>query len=78
VKLTLSVDEEVFQKAHKHAERLGTSVDQLVREYLEHLAGKPDPEADVAEFKRLSAIAKGNSGEWKFDRDELHDRAGLR
>jgi antitoxin component of RelBE/YafQ-DinJ toxin-antitoxin module len=70
----LSVDEEVLQKARRRAEALGTSLNQLVRDYLEQLAGNTDPHADAAEFERLSRLAKAISREWKFDREELHSR----
>ena len=72
--VTLSVDDEVIREARRHAEALGTSVNQLVREYLEHLAGKTDPHAGAAEFERLSRLAWGNSRGWKFNREELHER----
>jgi hypothetical protein len=72
--LTLSVDDEVILHARRHAEALGTSVNQLVREYLEHLAGKTDPNDDAKEFERLSRLARGDSRGWKFNREELHDR----
>jgi antitoxin component of RelBE/YafQ-DinJ toxin-antitoxin module len=72
--LTLSVDDEVVQQARHRAEALGTSVNQLVREYLEQLAGKSDPQADAEEFARLSRLAQGDSAGWKFNREELHDR----
>jgi hypothetical protein len=72
--LTLSVDDEVVAKARRHAEAVGTSVNQLVREYLERLAGKTDPAAAAKEFKRLSRLGKGRSGGWKFNRDEIHER----
>jgi hypothetical protein len=72
--LTLSVEDEVVESARERAKVLGTSVNQLVREYLEQLAGKRDPEADAAEFEKLSRSANGNSHGWKFDRDELYER----
>lgn len=72
--VTLSVDEEVMRQARQHAEAIGTSVNQLVREYLEQLAGKTNTAADAAEFERLSRQARGNSRGWKFDREELHRR----
>jgi hypothetical protein len=74
VNLTLSVDDEVIESARLRAQALGTSVNQLVREYLERLAGKSDPDADAAEFEKLSRLANGDSRGWKFDRDELHER----
>ena len=72
--LTLSVDDEIVQQARRRAEAMGKSVNQLVREYLERLAGKPDLEALAAEFRELTRNAKGNSRGWKFNREELHER----
>jgi hypothetical protein len=72
--VTLSVDDGVVQEARRRAEAMGTSVNQLVREYLEQLAGKTDPKADAAEFERLSRAAQGNARGWKFNREELHGR----
>jgi hypothetical protein len=72
--ITLSVDDEIVVRARRRAEALGTSVNQLVREYLEQLAGKSDPNQDAAEFERLSKLANGDSRGWKFNREELHER----
>ncbi|MCX6592857.1 MAG: DUF6364 family protein [Acidobacteria bacterium] len=72
--VTLSVDDEVILRARRHADALGTSVNQLVREYLEQLAGNADPDQDADEFARLSQLAGGDSRGWKFNRDELHER----
>ncbi len=72
--ITLSVDEEVVDRARRHAEALGTSVNQLVREYLEQLAGNRSHEADAEEWGRLSNPPQGNSRGWKFNRDEIHER----
>jgi hypothetical protein len=73
--VTLSVDDEVILRARRRAEILGTSVNQLVRDYLEQLAGKSDPNEDAAEFERLSKLAHGDSRGWKFNREELHERS---
>jgi hypothetical protein len=72
--VTLSVDDEVIQEARRRAEAMGTSVNQLVREYLEQFAGKTDPGANATEFERLSRSTQGNSRGWKFNREELHER----
>jgi hypothetical protein len=72
--VTLSVDDEVILRARRRAEALGTSVNQLVREYLEQLAGKANPNEDADEFERLSKLARGDSHGWKFNREELHKR----
>ncbi len=72
--ITLAVDDEVIHKARRQAEQLGTSVNQLVREYLEQLAGKPDPLRDADEFEQLSKSSQGDSKGWKFNREEAHQR----
>jgi hypothetical protein len=72
--VTLSIDEDLMREARRRAESMGTSVNQLVREYLEQFAGNTDREADAAEFERLSRASHGNSRGWKFSRDELHER----
>ena len=72
--ITLSVDDDIVSRARRHAEAAGTSVNRLVRQYLEQLAGKTSPEADAAEFERLSRSGKGDSKGWKFNREDLHTR----
>jgi antitoxin component of RelBE/YafQ-DinJ toxin-antitoxin module len=72
--LTLSVDDEIVHKARRNAEAMGKSVNQLVREYLQELAGKSDLKAALAEFDELSRNPQGNSRGWKFNRDEIHER----
>jgi hypothetical protein len=57
----------VIRTARRRAEALGTSVNQLVRDYLAELAGETDAAVDAAEFARLSQSARGNSHGWKFD-----------
>ena len=74
VNLTLSVDDDVVQKARRNAEAMGKSVNQLVREYIERLAGNSDLDAAVTEFRELTRKAKGNSRGWKFNREEIHER----
>lgn len=72
--LTLSVDDEVVEKARQRAGAIGKSLNQLVREYLERLAGKSDLEAAAAELRELARTPLGNSRGWKFNREEIHER----
>ena len=74
INLTLSIDDEVVQQARRRAEAMGKSVNQLVREYLEQLAGKSDREAHIAELGELTRNSTGNSRGWKFNREEIHER----
>ena len=74
VNIALSVNEEIVQKARRRAEAIGKSVNQLVREYLERLAGAADRNADADEFERLSQKSRGNSRGRKFNHEGLHRR----
>ena len=70
--LHLTIDEHLVQEAQKVAESLGTSVDQLVRDYLEQLTSSTEIEAELEEFERLSG--QGDSQGWKFNRDEIYEQ----
>jgi hypothetical protein len=71
--ITLSVDEQIIARARQKAEALGKSLNQVIRDYLQKLAGGDDPERSIDEFTRLSGI--GDSHGWKFNRDDVHDRS---
>jgi hypothetical protein len=71
--LTLSVDEQLVAKARKRASALGKSLNQLIRDYLQTLAGGDNPERSIEEFEALSG--KGHSRGWRFNRDDLHERS---
>jgi len=51
---------------------MGRSLNEVIREYLQKLAGADDPERSIEEFRRLSGT--GNSRGWRFNRDEIHER----
>ena len=51
---------------------MGKSLNQEIRDHLQHLAGDDDLERDLKEFERLSGL--GDSQGWKFNRDEIHER----
>ena len=71
--ITLSIDEQIVAGARQKADALGKSLNQLIRDYLEKLAGGDDPERSIDEFTRLSG--KGNSRGWQFNRDDIHERS---
>ena len=71
--ITLSVDEKTVARARKRAEAMGTSLNQVIRDYLRKLAGGDDAERSIEEFRRLSGT--GNSRGWRFNRDEIHERS---
>ena len=70
--VTLSLDDQLVSRARKKAEALGKSLNQMIRDYLQTVAGGDDPERSIEEFRRLSG--KGHSRGWRFNRDEIHQR----
>ena len=73
--ITLSVEDDVVRRARHTAQSMGTSLNQVIRDYLEELAGRSSAEDDVREVRELSARSGGHSRGWKFDRQEIHERA---
>jgi len=70
--VTLSIDEQLVARARKKADALGKSLNQLIRDYLQKLAGGDDPERSIEEFRKLSG--RGHSRGWRFNRNEIHER----
>lgn len=72
--LSLSVDDDLLQRARARAKVQGTTVPALVQEYLERYASDRDDE--VADLAVLSKRAAGSSGDrgrtWK--RGDVYDR----
>jgi hypothetical protein len=73
--ITLSIDDRVVEDTRKLAQARGTSVNQLVREYLEGLVRPRDAESYRVELRRLTAEGQGRSKGWRFDRETLHERS---
>lgn len=71
--ITLSVDEQIILKARQTAQSMGKSINQLVRDYLAQLASLNDPQGDIEELERLTALGQGHSSGAKFHRDALYD-----
>jgi hypothetical protein len=70
--LTLSVDEKLVERARATARQQGTSLNQLIRDYLEQLAGQGSGDEILAEFEAMWK-QPGNSGGRRFRRDELYE-----
>ncbi|HEX4485853.1 MAG TPA: DUF6364 family protein [Terriglobales bacterium] len=70
--VTLSIEDQLVARARKKAEALGKSLNQMIRDYLQKVAGSDNPEKSIEEFQRLSG--QGNSRGWRFNRDEIHER----
>jgi hypothetical protein len=78
--LTIVVDDRLLKQARMRALEDGTSVNALLRGYLERYAGVGDAAEALAGFARLARRSSATSGLHgrAWTRDELHDRTDLR
>ena len=73
--ITLAIDDDLVKSAREVAKSMGKSLNQVVREYLEHLTDRDRAERDALELERLSAESGGHSGGRRFSREEIHERS---
>ena len=73
--LTITIDDEALKKARLRALQQGTSLNAVLREFVEAYAGvRAEHENAVREILNLSMAAKSGSGGRRWTRDELHER----
>ena len=71
--LTLSADENLVRKAREYAAEHGTSLNRLVRSFLERLVGDVPREEAGREFAAIASGSPGNSYGQKPRRDEIYE-----
>ena len=72
--VTLSIDDRVVAKARHIASARGTSLNQLVRDYLDDLTRHGDTQSVLDELDAMWSESTGRSqGPWT--REELHERS---
>lgn len=78
--LTITIDDRLLKQARMRAIEDGTSVNAVLRDYLERYAGIGDTAEVLNGFGRLARRAVASSGPRgrAWTRDELHDRTDLR
>ena len=76
--LTITIDDALLKRARMRALEQGTSVNALLREYLEAYAGSAQlQERALADLLALSHAATSRRGAATWTRDELHEREAL-
>ena len=71
--VTLSIDDRLVIRAREIARRQGSSLNALLRRYLEVLVGDESGEAAAEELCRLMTEQGGRSGGRKFSREEAYE-----
>jgi len=75
VNLTITIDDEVLKRARIRALEENTSVNAILREYLESYARGVARRRDAIEhLLRLSRRGEAGRGGASWSRDELHER----
>jgi hypothetical protein len=73
--LTITIDDALLKLARMRALEQGTSVNALLREYLETYAGSAAlQKRALADLLELSAQAASRRGDATWTRDDLHER----
>ena len=60
--LTLSADEKLVEKARSYAAAHGTSLNQMIRDYLERVVGEVTLDEAAQQFAAIAREHAGNSG----------------
>jgi Family of unknown function (DUF6364) len=72
--ITLSIEERVAENAREAARKMGKSLNQVVRDYLEQLAGSAHAEQEFEAFERHCLNSKACLNGWVFNREEANAR----
>ena len=71
VNITLSIDEQIAERAREKLRAMGKSLNQEIRDHLQHIAGDDDLERDIDFFEKTSGLGRPEAG-WKWNRDEIY------
>ena len=70
--LTLSLDERLLERTREKLRVAGKTVNEEIRDHFRRIAGDDEQlEADIAFLRQTAGC--GNSGGWKFNRDEIYE-----
>ena len=73
--ITLSADEKLIAAARAYARAHDTTLNELVRRYMEQLAGQKGRDQAADEFRQIATGSPGKSPRgWRFGRAASHRR----
>jgi hypothetical protein len=70
--ITLSIDEQIAERAREKLRAVGKSLNQEIRDHLQHVAGGDDLERDIEFLRKTAGLGKPDPG-WKWNRDEIYE-----
>ncbi len=72
VNITLSIDETLVERARERLRATGKTINQEIREHLQHIVGDDDLERDLEFLEKNSGL--GDSKGWKWNREDAYER----
>ncbi len=69
--ITLSIDEQLIERAREKLRATGKTVNQEIREHLEHIVGDDDIERDIKFLEKTAG--RGNSSGWNYNREDTYE-----
>lgn len=70
--ITLSIDEQTVKRAREKLQAVGKSVNEEIREHLQHVAGDDDIEGAIEFLVQTSGQGKPDA-DWKWNREDAYD-----
>jgi hypothetical protein len=70
--ITLSIDEQLVERAREKLRAIGKTINQEIREHLQHIAGDDELERDIEFLEKTSGLGNPEPG-WKWNRDEIYE-----
>jgi len=71
--VTVALDDELVARVREIAAKQGTTLNDILRQYLESVAGQRPASALVADMQRLWDGSPGHSGGRKISRDDAYE-----
>jgi hypothetical protein len=72
VNITLSIDEKLVERAREKLRAVGKSLNQEIRDHLEHIVGSDSELERDLEFLRRTA-GSGDSRGWDYNREDAYE-----
>jgi hypothetical protein len=73
VNITLSIDEDLVERAREKLRATGKTINQEIREHLQHIVGDDEQLVSDLEFLEKNS-GLGDSKGWKWNREDAYER----
>jgi hypothetical protein len=70
--ITLSIDEQLVERAREKLRATGKTINQEIREHLEHMVGDDDLERDIEFLEKTAGLGNPEPG-WKWNREDTYE-----